>query len=274
MKKIIMILMIAIGVSSVAFGQMKMSKNTNKSVEAQITALEKAGWEAWKNKDAAWFQNNTSDDALSVHADGVSNKTQIIKGISDCEVKSVSLDDFKFMMLDKNSALITFTGNQDAVCGGAIQPAVVRASSVYVKRNGKWLNTFYTEVAADQESGSVETQIIGLEKAGWAAWKNKDTSWFQKNTTDDYLLVNNFGVENKSQLLESTANGCEVKSYSLDNFKFVMMTKDSALLTYTAMQDAVCEGNTLPKNVNSSAVYVRRGGKWLGSLYMETAAAK
>ncbi len=50
MKKLMMILMIAIGVSSVAFGQTKMSKDN--SVEAQIIALEKAGWEAWKNKDA------------------------------------------------------------------------------------------------------------------------------------------------------------------------------------------------------------------------------
>ncbi len=52
MKKIMMILMIAIGVSSVAFGQTKMSKDSK--TEAQIIALEKAGWEAWKNKDASW----------------------------------------------------------------------------------------------------------------------------------------------------------------------------------------------------------------------------
>jgi hypothetical protein len=54
MKKIIMILMIVIGVSSIAFGQTKTSKD--KTVEAQIIALEKAGWEAWKNKDAKCFK--------------------------------------------------------------------------------------------------------------------------------------------------------------------------------------------------------------------------
>ncbi len=55
MKKLMMILMIAIGVSSVAFGQTKMSKDSK--VEAQIIALEKAGWEAWKNKDTSWYSN-------------------------------------------------------------------------------------------------------------------------------------------------------------------------------------------------------------------------
>ena len=150
MKKILMILMIAIAVSIIALGQTKKSNATNNSVEAQIIALEKASWEAWKNKDASWFRTNQADDALSVHADGVTNKTQGINDIAACEVKSVSLKDFKFLMIDKDVALITFTGNQDAVCGGKTQPAIVRASSVYVKRGGKWLNVFYTEVPAAQ----------------------------------------------------------------------------------------------------------------------------
>ena len=148
MKKLMMILMIAIGVSSIAFGQTKMSNDSK--VEAQIIALEKAGWEAWKNKDAKWFQTNQTDDALSVHSDGVTDKAQGIKTLADCEVKSVGLTDFKFLMLDKNSAVITFVGTQDAVCGGKTQPSTVRASSVYVKRGGKWLNAFYTEVPAAQ----------------------------------------------------------------------------------------------------------------------------
>jgi hypothetical protein len=66
MKKLMMILLIAIGVSSIAFGQTKMSKDAGNSVEAQIIALEKAGWEAWKNKDSAWYQTNLAKDALHV----------------------------------------------------------------------------------------------------------------------------------------------------------------------------------------------------------------
>jgi hypothetical protein len=96
------------------------------------------------------FQANQTDDSLSVHADGVTDKAQGIKTLGDCEVKSVSLGDFKFLMIDKESALITFVGTQDAVCGGKVQPATVRASSVYVKRGGKWLNVFYTEIPAAQ----------------------------------------------------------------------------------------------------------------------------
>ena len=123
---------------------------------------------------------------------------------------------------------------------------------------------------AKDANKSLETQLIALETQGWEAWKNKNSSWYQTNLTEDYLLVNSGGIQNKSQTVKSIATDCEVKSFSLDNFKLVMLDKGAALLTYTAMQDGVCSGKTIPGSVRSSAVYVKRGGKWLEALYMET----
>lgn len=146
MKKILMIMVIAIAASPVAFGQAKMSKDKGNSVETQIIALEKQGWEAWKNKNSSWFQTNLTEDALFVSADGVANKSQIVKFMgSECEIKGYSLDNFAFLMLDKNSALITFTAMQDGVCSGKTIPANVRASAIYAKRGGKWLLAYYTD---------------------------------------------------------------------------------------------------------------------------------
>jgi len=151
MKKIMMILMIAIAASSTVLALTKMSKDKNNSVETQIIALEKAGWEAWKNKDAKWYQTNLTEDYLLVNSEGVRNKTQTVKSIaSECEVKSYSLDNFKFVMLDKNTALLTYTGMQDAVCNGKTMPATVRSSAVYVKRGGKWLDALYMETPTVQ----------------------------------------------------------------------------------------------------------------------------
>jgi len=138
MNKIMMILMIAVAVSSVAFGQTKMSKDSK--VEAQIIALEKASWEEWKNKNAKWFQTNLTDEYLLVNTDGVADKAEIVKSTgADCEVKSYSVDNFRFVMLGKDSALLTYKGKQDGVCGGKTMPANVNSTAVYVKRGGKWL---------------------------------------------------------------------------------------------------------------------------------------
>lgn len=141
--------MIAIGGSPAAFSQTKMPKNPK--VEAQIIALEKAGWAAWKNKNAAWFKANLTEEFLSVNSKGIANKAQVVQSTStDCEVKSFSLNNFKFVMLDENAVLLTYTTMQDAVCSGETVPAQVRVSVNYVKRGGKWLEAFYMETAVTQ----------------------------------------------------------------------------------------------------------------------------
>ena len=124
------------------------------------------------------------------------------------------------------------------------------------------------------KDSKIKDQIIVLERAGWEAWKNKDASWIKTNATEEFLLVNSDGVSSKADVVKSTGTDCDVKSYSLDNFKFVSLDKDSILLTYTAMQDAVCSGTKLPANVRASVVYVKRGKRWLEALYMETPASK
>ena len=98
-----MIMVLIVIASSASFGQPKMSKDSK--VESQIIALEKQAWEAWKNKNRDFVQNYLSDEAFFVYGDGVTDKSQIVKGFGTCEIKSYALDEFKFLMLDKNSAI-------------------------------------------------------------------------------------------------------------------------------------------------------------------------
>lgn len=251
----------------------KKSKDKTNSVETQIITLEKQAWEAWKNKDTNFFQNLLASDALSVTTDGVSDKSQIIEFYSSCEVKSYSLDDFKFRMLDKNSVLITFTAAQDAVCSGKPNPVSVRVSSVYAKRDGKWRNAFYTEVEVAQENGSIETQIIALEKQAWEEWKRGNKKFVESYLADDAVFVYSEGLINKSQVVEAVGS-CKFNGYSLADFKVINLSNTSALVTYIANQDIVCDGKPAPKAVRSTSVYVKNKGKWLSTFYTETAEVK
>ena len=152
MKKMIMIMMIAIVASSVAFGQMKTSKDTNNSVEAQLIALEKQAWEAWKNRNGSFFQSFLSDDIIHIGEAGVTDKSQLVKAISgsNCEVKSYSLDNFKLVMPEKKTAILTYNLMQDVTCNGKTEPTMIWASTVFVKRGGKWLAAFHQETPAAQ----------------------------------------------------------------------------------------------------------------------------
>lgn len=82
------------------FSQTKTVKESN--LEAHIIALEKSGWNAWKNKDVEWFRANTTEECLWVNADGISNKEQMMKStLTDCEVSAIVPDDFNFVILNE-----------------------------------------------------------------------------------------------------------------------------------------------------------------------------
>ena len=145
MKKSLFTLLVALGATTTtAFGQ--AAKAPDAKTEAQIIALEKAGWEAWKNNDATWFQRNLTDDYVGATASGLWDKAKVVSATpKGCAVKSFALANFKVVMLDANVALLTYTATQDGVCEGKAIPDKVRAMVNYVKRGGKWLEASYME---------------------------------------------------------------------------------------------------------------------------------
>lgn len=123
----------------------------NPKAEAQIIALEKATWQAWKDKDVDWFKKNATEDMLWVSGGGIQNKADVLKSIpTGCDVKSFSLSGFKCVMLAENAALLTYTAEQNTICGGKANPPKMRATANYVKRNGKWLEALYMEAVVAQ----------------------------------------------------------------------------------------------------------------------------
>jgi hypothetical protein len=116
-------------------------------VETEITALVKQAWAEWKKGNKKFAEDFVTDDAFYVFSDGVMNKTQIVEAVGSCQFKDYSLEDFRFKRLAEEAALISYTARQDIVCNGQAAPPAVRSTSVYVRRKGKWLNTFYTETA-------------------------------------------------------------------------------------------------------------------------------
>ncbi len=109
--------------------------------------MEKQAWEAWKTKNGAFFQTLLSEDSIQVGSEGVANKATIVKVIASpmCEVRSYSMDNFQMIMMDKKTAILTYKAMQDATCGGKTIPSSVWATSMYVKRDGKWVSNFHQE---------------------------------------------------------------------------------------------------------------------------------
>jgi len=148
MKKIALLIS-TITIISSGFSQPDNTKAA--TIKAQIIALEKAGWQAWKNNDPTWFKNNTTEECIWINADGITNKKQMIASTPvDCKVKMVSIDDFRFEMLNQNAVLLTYLALQDGTCGDKKLTEKIRVSVNYVKRGGKWLEAFYMETPLAQ----------------------------------------------------------------------------------------------------------------------------
>jgi uncharacterized protein (TIGR02246 family) len=122
------------------------------SAGAEIVALEKRAFEAWKNKDRRFFEEHMAEDGQYIDQNGVGGKAQYVRAIidNDCAINGYALDKTKVTMLGKEAALLTYGYTYDIVCGGKPEAGLLWASTTYVKRGGKWLIAFHQEIPAAQ----------------------------------------------------------------------------------------------------------------------------
>lgn len=80
------------------------------------------------------------------------NKAAILKSVTrpKCEIKSYKMEDVSVTIFNANTALLTYKAEHESVCEDETRPVRAWASTLYIKRNGKWLNAFHQETAADQ----------------------------------------------------------------------------------------------------------------------------
>ena len=144
--KITILSLVAMIASNAIYSQ--STSNDDAKIQSKIIALENDAWKAWKNNDPSWVKANAVEGLLSVNEDGVSTKAEVMASIPvDCKVKSFSLDEYTFRMLNKKVALLTYVARAEGMCGDEAIPAKARAAVTYVKENGKWREAFYMDAA-------------------------------------------------------------------------------------------------------------------------------
>ena len=142
-KQFLLAVIVMLALTSISYAQ-RRSKGSMTDV---LSAREKTLWEAWKNKQVAPFDAALSADTVMVSEMGPAGKADLLKMIpsADCDIQSYELSDFKVTMYDPNTALLTYKGTQTGTCGGKPLPATVYASSLWIKRAGKWWAAFHQE---------------------------------------------------------------------------------------------------------------------------------
>jgi len=118
------------------------------SVEARILELERESWMAWKAQDAAFFESFLADDHLELSGRGPGSKRDVVGFIRGgaCKVESYAINDFRFKRLSETSGMLVYRVRQSTHCGGAAVPSPAWATSVFVLREGRWVNVLYQQL--------------------------------------------------------------------------------------------------------------------------------
>lgn len=120
-------------------------------LEVELIALERQSWVAWKDHDAAFFDRFLSDDHVELQGAGPMGKAPVVEGVaSGCVVKSYALDRFNFTRFSPDTALLIYRAEQDTSCGGQKVLSPVWATSLFVRRDGRWQNALYVHSPAQK----------------------------------------------------------------------------------------------------------------------------
>lgn len=249
-----------------------------------LMTMEKAAWEAWKNRDGKWTQENASDKYVGFATAGRMDKAASIKSYTDqkCEIKNYTLTDDQMQVVGPDVAILTFRGAQDYTCDGKKGAADVHAASMYVREGDKWKAVFYgetpvvdpkappkppakkDEAKADESKPDAATEaLLSVEKKNWEAWKNKDAKALEDALAKDFAFLTGQGRTDRAATIKAWApdNKCEVKSYWLSDAKSVSLTPTVSLLTYKGGGDGTCEGMPIMTEWYAG-VYMKDGETW------------
>lgn len=113
------------------------------------------------------------------------------------------------------------------------------------------------------QSGSVEQELIKLEKGWNDALVNHDWAFIDQILADDYLTTDSDGVvANKAQEMVILRTGEEaVTSWEADNF-MVRVYGDTAVVTYRWTYEGQIRGKASAGQERYTDTWVWRGGRW------------
>jgi hypothetical protein len=121
---------------------------------AELTALERASWEATVRDDKEFFRGYMAPEFKGFFADGtVAGREEFLRTMDDFHLVTYSMGDVSMMRINADAALVLYRASFEGVHKGKrLAQTTVESSSLYVRRDGKWLEVFYQETAIPGEA--------------------------------------------------------------------------------------------------------------------------
>ena len=274
------------------------TSNANKGTETKtsamptvddISAKEKAAWDGFKRKDEAAFKKYLLPDYFGVTAGGVSDTAQSLTGMKDTELSDYTLADWKLTTIDKDAVLLTYTATNEKATykGKPVPTGPYYEASVYLNRNGEWLNIYYQETleqkmpmpsaspsspartASTPMAKPAETtdDVSANEKLVWEAIKSRNYDAFGSYLADNSIEIEETGVYDKAGSIKGVQE-FDASKAELSDWKTVKFDDDASVVTYKVHVPGMKPSDT----GYHSTIWVKRDGKWRAFFHMGTPA--
>jgi hypothetical protein len=258
------------------------------ATEAVLLSRDTSAYEAWKSKDAKFWDTFLSDKFVGWGASGRLDKASAAKEYTgaDCEIESYGISDPQMTPLGRDSALITHKITVTGTCGAQKVPHSSWAATAYVRDGNQWKPAFHAEAAivdpsvpmkpVGKKAGTAQDHtksadrdahtdaLLLLENALWNAWKDRDAKRIDALTATNVQFINIFGIHlaTKTDAVKNwSGNGCDVKTVALTEAAATMLSPNAGILTFHASADGTCFGQKVGP-VWGSSFYVKDGDTW------------
>lgn len=303
MKKILFfvsVLVLSIGCTAPPTNDLSVAtnKNTNDAdtttpviTETAAIAQEKAIWDTLKNKDYDAFGAMLASEQIEVISDGIMDKAATIAGVKDFEPTEITFSDWKFLPIDKDAFVVTYTvAVKGKYKGQDLKPESNRASSAWVNRNGKWQGIYHQETpiakapppppapsASRATSGAspasspasspspvtTSDDLVANERAIWEALKAKNYDGFASALAPESIEVEPNGVFDKAATVK-LVSGFDFSKADVSEFRAVPFDNDAGLVVYKVKLPGPD-----PAEYHST-IWAKKDGKWMAVFHQGT----
>jgi hypothetical protein len=125
--------------------------------------------------------------------------------------------------------------------------------------------------AADTQPSAMEQQVVTKEREGLDALKSGNVQKFADLTAEDGVFIDAQGSATKAQVVKNVA-GFTLTEYSMDDLKFVALSKDSGLITYKIHEKGISHGKEFDAHAYVSSIWTKKGKNWQCIFSQETGA--
>ena len=260
--------------------------------EADMTAKEKATWDAVKKKDYDAFGNMLASDYIEVEDDGVYDKTGIVAYVKDLNITDASFSDWKMLPINNDAVILTYNTNiKGTFKGEEVPPGPYHSVAVWVNRDGKWQAFFFQQTlvitspppptpsasatkpekaAASPAAKPAETgsDPIANEKIVWDLFRSKNSDGFAALLDAAFVEIEANAVYDKAAAVKG-ASEFDASQFELSEWKAGKINNDAALDTYLVKpKDAKMDSE------RHTSIWANRNGKWVALLHIGTPVAK